>query len=199
MIGLPQKASLLHCPSGQFVEAKFVKLWRRVAEADIDAVWWSEIRKAMGKREQPEDDEHWRWGAIADEFWLRGGECVGLQTADRRIQGAMACRPIAATEAQEGSVYIGWIAAAPWNREWLFDPPAYRGAGTKLLLYAAARSYLLGLKGTLTLNAFPRPRTKAFYQARGFSLAGQRGDGTIAMVLSARKAMDWLQREGVVP
>lgn len=197
MIGL-QSATLLHCPSGQRVRASFVGIRRQAAQDEIDATWWSEIAPKLGKREAPEDDEHWSWAAIADQFGARGGWCVGLRTDDGRMQGAVAYAATRATQSEEGSVHIGWIATAPWNRTWLFDPPEYRGTGRALLLYAAAHSYLLGLRGRLALNALPRERTRRFYEERGFRVAGQNEDGTIAMVLAAQDATAWLEREGVL-
>jgi len=195
MTGLPETAVLLHSGIREEVQATFVRLSRPRAEATVDAVWWAELHRRLGARQEPEDDEHWSWGTIADQFGARGGWCVGVQTPDNRVQGALAYAAVPAGAGGEAACYIGWIATAPWNRTWLFDPPEYRGTGTKLLLYAAAHSYLLGLKGRLVLNALPSERTTAFYSARGFAVAGSNADGTIVMRLSAGHAMDWLQRE----
>ena len=198
MLDLPRKAVLLHCRTGSEVEAEFVRLWWRTAETSVDGMWWSELRRMLGDRREREVDESWEWAVVADRYAANGGWCFGVQTADGRLQGVMAYSALPGTGEAPGSVNIGWIATAPWNREWLFDPPEYRGTGTKLLLYAAAHSYLLGLGGRLSLDALPTDRAIRFYEARGFVVEGPGQDGTIAMVLSGRRAWEWLVREGMV-
>ncbi len=198
MIGLPDKAVLTQCSTGEEIEAAFVRLTRPTVAAEIDAVWWPELNRRVGRRQQKEDDEHWQWSAIADRYAVRGGWCVGLETGDRRIQGAMAYTVTTGKEGGGSLVHIGRIATAPWNRAWLFQQPEYRGTGTKLLLYAVAHSYLLGLDGVTALDAISTDRTLRFYGVRGFVMAGRKEDGTISMALSADNAKDWLIREGLI-
>ncbi len=50
-------------------------------------------------------------------------------------------------------IYIEALAAAPWNRRQLEDPPYLRGVGRTLLLFARQRSMELGYEGRVGLHA----------------------------------------------
>lgn len=59
-------------------------------------------------------------------------------------------------------VYVEALAAAPWNRQLLEDPPYFRGVGQTLLLFARQRSLELGYGGRVGLHALPG--SEGFYR-----------------------------------
>lgn len=59
-------------------------------------------------------------------------------------------------------VYVEALAAAPWNRRWLENPPYLRGVGRTLLLWARQRSLELGYGGRVGLHALPG--SEGFYR-----------------------------------
>lgn len=59
-------------------------------------------------------------------------------------------------------VYIEALAAAPWNRRRLEEPPYLRGVGRTLLLFARQCSLELGYGGRVGLHALPE--SEEFYR-----------------------------------
>jgi hypothetical protein len=199
-MNLPDSIIVTSCQTDQRVCARIVDLYRNSAQEKIDSVWWGKLNDLTGPRDQKEPDEHWEWGAIADERGVHGGWCKGAETSDGHIQGAIAytANSRSLLELGEASLYVAYVATAPLNRGWLVDRPMYRGTGGRLILYASLHSYMLGLKGRVRLSALSRQNTIDFYDSIGFTRLDDNEDRTINMELSADKAMAWFEREGIL-
>lgn len=201
MVVLPESIALTECVSNNEVIARIVPLFRRKAVDQINGLWWSELNRLSGTRETIEPDEHWDWGAIADQSALRAHSwCVAAETPDGHLQGAIAYQAGTASRFEPGknTVAVAFIATAPWNRGWLVRESRYGGAGTGLLLRAVVHSYLLGLEGRTSLSAFPTERVTSFYRQKGFNQLERNDDGTIEFELPAEIAVEWLREEGVL-
>ena len=194
---LPDSIIVTSCRTDEQVRARIVHLHRGLARDRIDGVWWGKLNELTGPRDR---DEHWEWGSIADQCGVRGGWCKGAETPDGHIQGAIAytANGRSLLEPGEVSLYVAYVATAPWNRGWLVDRPMYRGTGGRLILHASLHSYVLGLKGRLRLSALPSQNTIDFYGSMGFTELDGNEDRTINMELSADKAMAWFEREGIL-
>ena len=197
---LPDNIIVTSCRTGEQVRARIVNLHRKLAQEKIDLVWWRELNELTGPRDGDEPDEHWEWGVIADQCGVQGGWCKGAETPDGHVQGAIAytanCRSL--LEPGEVSLYVAYVATAPWNRGWLVDRTMYRGTGGRLILHASLHSYMLGLKGRLRLSALSSQNTIDFYDSMGFTKLDENEDRTINMELSADKAMAWFERERIL-
>jgi hypothetical protein len=197
---LPDSIIVTSCRTDEQVRARIVNLHRKSAQDNIDLIWWGELNELIGSRDRDEPDEHWEWGVIADQCGVQGGWCKGAETPDGHIQGAIAytANSRSLLESGEASLYVAYVATAPWNRGWLVDRPMYRGTGRRLILYASLHSYMLGLKGRLRLSALPSQNTIDFYDSMGFTKLDDNKDRTVNMELSADRAMTWLEQEGIL-
>ena len=59
-------------------------------------------------------------------------------------------------------VYVEYLAAAPWNRRRIEDPPFFAGTGRALMMFARQRSVALGYGGRVGLHSLPE--AEGFYQ-----------------------------------
>jgi len=71
-------------------------------------------------------------------------------------------------------VYLEALAAAPWNRRLLEDPPYLTGVGRSLLLFARQRSLELGYGGRVGLHALPG--SEGFYRRNQMTSYGDDPD-----------------------
>ena len=76
-----------------------------------------------------------------------------VETQWHRSQVAAAARP--------RLVYVEYLAAAPWNRREIEDPPDFVGVGRALMTFSRRRSAALGYEGRVGLHALPT--AKGFY------------------------------------
>jgi GNAT superfamily N-acetyltransferase len=179
-------------------EARRVPLSRYLAAERIDKVWWKFDGPLIG-RPEAEGDRDWEWRKVvalrrSDLRW----ESLAVQTPDKEIQGAISYRIDTSSflDPEVPTVYVDRLAAAPRNRPWLVDTPRYRGVGSRLLLAAVCHSYALGLGGRVSLISLPSPRTRAFYQRRGFRTVNPYIDGMMEYELEDQAAQAWLREEG---
>lgn len=149
---------LRHIPTGQEVPAELRPLEAADLE-DIEAHWLPLLRGSG------EEDAHWDWRrkeAILGA--LTGYERYVLVGAGQ-VQGALVLKVTdyrSRKDPTAGLVYVEFVAAAPWNRPQLQDPPEYRSVGTYLLLYAVERSLELGYEGRIGLVSLRR--AEGFYE-----------------------------------
>jgi hypothetical protein len=96
-------------------------------------------------------------------------------TSDQQVQGAAVYRFDARSclEAGQGSVFLEYLATAPWNRERLRREPRCRGVGLVLLKFVVRHSAKLGLKGRVGLASLNDPDTVNWYLNRGFVDTGE--------------------------
>jgi len=128
---------------------------------DYETVW----QDVLLATEQP--DRYWSW----DYKFRRGERDVSCEAyaieVDSLAQGLM----LIETQWHRSHlpqryplVYVEALAAAPWNRRQLEDPPYLRGVGGTLLLFARQRSLELGFGGRVGLHALPG--SEAFYHRK---------------------------------
>jgi hypothetical protein len=161
---LPRAVTLTRCDDDAPTQASLVELTPTLAKRRINGAWWTGLGVSRSRRVE-EGDHHWDWaGAIGRFRNDRYVRSVAVQTEDEAVQGAMLyrfdARSVLVPDA--GAVFVYRLAAAPRNRGWLVQRPAYRGAGTCLLRWAAHHGRLVGFDGRLVLASLPDPRTIRF-------------------------------------
>lgn len=119
---------------------------------DYETIWKGILRAT----EQP--DRYWSW-----DYKLRQGnqearyEVYAIEV-DSLTQGLMFLETQwhrSQLPHRSPLVYIEALAAAPWNRKYLEDPPYLHGVGRTLLLFSRQRSLELGYGGRVGLHALP--------------------------------------------
>lgn len=155
----------------------------------------------MSKTFIGEGDSHWKWEYIvsySSKNILH--ECVALLSQENYLEGAMAYQLDfkSKIEKDKGSLYVGWLATAPRNRNWLVSKPLYKGIGSMLLYWAVCESYASGLGGRVSLQSLPTPNTVQFYENKGFLRTDwtQPDTGLIDYELPELRAQAWLQQQG---
>jgi hypothetical protein len=120
---------------------------------------------------------------------------------DREIQGAMILLTDGKSiiEAGKPSVFVQYLATAPWNREWLIKPAKFRGAGSTLLFQAVRHSWDLGFNGRVTLLSKASEQIRKFYKKRSFTLISETDDDMIEFELEPPAAERWLRDQGCLP
>lgn len=199
---LPQLIELTRVADKTTVQANLVALTRRLAQTEIDTKWWQnpQLDKSLRSLER---DRGYSWskriGEVGNNRWF---ESRAIQTDDGRVQGAI-CYWIngrSFLNASNAAVYVELLATSPGNREWLVQPPVYRGVGSGLLLSAVEHSYRLGFDGCVNLVSVNDFHSRQFYESRGFVLAGYDGEDDEEKLpryeLSAAAAKEWLRKEG---
>ena len=114
------------------------------------------------------EDQDWDWEFKERVYsFLPGAEKYALE-CNERTQGLM----LIATQGNrswiapaESIVYVRYIASAPWNRPEIQSPPAFKGTGRNLLLFARQRSLELGYGGRVGLHSLTG--AEAFYDKVG--------------------------------
>lgn len=110
---------------------------------------------------------HWQWPDKVAE----GEDILGFQTFCVTAKGmtqAMMRVDVATKESRlessEGKplVYVDYLEVAPWNQSFAGTPKVFGGAGTILLVAAAALSFEQGFKGRVGLHSLPQ--SESFYQ-----------------------------------
>ena len=198
---LVSTAKLLEHATDSHVDAGFIHLTSELAGEEIDDRWWMALPRSKVPIED-EPDRLWAWYSLVFPFAGDiASECVGLQTADGRIQGAIiySLDGRSALEPGEGVVWAHYLATAPWNRRWLAESPQYSGVGKALLFRAVCHSYLLGLWGRVLLHSVPLERTIAFYRRFGFAETGYQVENMPVFELPRQRALDWMKQAGVLP
>jgi len=199
MLNIPQNVFLFEVAGHRTVQTPLVELDPSLAQSQIDSAWWT--IPVRSDKLQREDDSHWNWQDLADSCQTQlAWDAVAIQTPGGQVEGAMTFRIDAESllENGKGVVYIDRLAAAPHNRPWLVDTPRYRGVGTALVLVVVQESYKLGLEGRVGLSSLPSPRTRDFYQNRGFQEISQQANGLFDLELPAVSAENWLRQEGLL-
>ena len=124
-----------------------------------------------------QEDKFWDW-----EFKLRfittqeNREGYAIEYEDE-TQGLMLFETqMHGSRLSEGKrlVYVDGIATAPWNREFVPNPPKVKGVGTALLAFARTRSLELGYEGRVGLHSLPG--AEKFYERQGMFDLGQEED-----------------------
>lgn len=199
MLELPETIRIFDVARNADVDAKLIRLTRKRAAMLIDGQWWKiDVSKRLRRAE---GDHHWIWrkqvGAKRNRLvW----QCLAIRSTVDSIEGAIIYRIdyLSAIEPNQGAVYVDRIAVAPRNRDWLIDPPRFRGIGTDLMLAAVRDSYSLGLGGRVALTSLPTQNATRFYEKKGFRVLCRDGDGMIDYELPADKAVRWLEEEGCI-
>jgi hypothetical protein len=184
--------------TGEYVEANIIQLTRWLAYWKVDRPWWNYRGPFINNVQSPEDS-HWKWGSFVRRLrknpWAR---CAAAQTSDRLIQGAIIYRRDGRSllKADQGSVYIEYVAAAPCNRRDYAANPRYLGVGQGLVVLAIIHSHQWGLDGRVTLYSLPR--ASDFYKELGFVKTGDRDGRMIHYELAPQVAMSLLRDKGLV-
>ena len=195
-----QTVQIERLETGRLEDASIVRLEVETARDQVDKVWWNLLNVSLATI-KGEADAHWEWEWIAGRYSSSSiKECVAILSKDNYIEGALAYQFNAKSvlESSKGTVYIGWLATAPRNREELVNNPIYRGVGTSLLYWAIKESYNAGLGGRISLESLPTPKTLRFYERKGFVRTDltQPPTGLIDYELPEAAAQAWLREEG---
>lgn len=164
-----KRLEILRADNNRLVDAHIIELTKKVALERIDQVWWAESNLTAAFRN--EGDAHWKWENIVSSYSRNLlHECVALLSKENYLEGAMAYQLDfkSKIEKDKGSLYVGWLATAPRNRNWLVSKPLYKGIGSMLLYWAVCESYASGLGGRVSLQSLPTPSTVKFYENKGF-------------------------------
>lgn len=181
------------------VGAKIVQLTTEMARDKIDAVWWAE--KDLSEYRVLEGDSHWPWMDVVSEN-SRGvlQACAAILSEENYLEGAMTYRfdYRSKLEAGQGALYVGFLATAPRNRNWLTRNPVYKGIGSTLLYWAVQESHNFGLHGRVVLQSLPTANTMQFYYNKGFVRTDltQPTTGLVDFELPESAAVAWLKKEG---
>jgi|GEM_PF-1110952 len=199
MFNLPDKVTLTDVVRKSEFDASIVKLTRETAKHQMDAAWW-QIGGSKSDR-QKEGDHAWSWTRIVGEVRQdRFAKLVAVQTPDGEIQGAIKYLFDGESLLQPGepSIFVEYLAAAPQNREWMVNPPKYRGVGTALVFYAVCDSWISGRQGRVTLVSLSSEKTREFYTRRGFSEVSTLEDGNVEFEMTSIAAERWLRQRGML-
>lgn len=199
MFNLPDKVTLTDVVRKSECDASIVSLTREIAKHQMDAAWW-QIGGSKSDR-QKEGDHAWSWTKIVGEVRQdRFAKLVAVQTPDGEIQGAIKYLFDGESLLQPGepSIFVEYLAAAPQNREWLVNPPKYRGVGTALVFYAVCDSWISGRQGRVTLVSLSSEKTREFYTRRGFSEVSTLEDGNVEFEMTSIAAERWLRQRGML-
>lgn len=186
--------------SNQIVEAEIIRLTVDLARKKIDSLWWN-IPNVSKNTLKSEGDHHWVWENIVRHYENDVlSECVAILSPEDYLEGAMIYQFNAKSELEpnKGSIYVGWLASAPHNRNWLVNQTFYKGVGTVLLYWAVRESYETGLEGRISLESLPTPSTIEFYKNKGFVRTdlNQPTNGLVKYELPKTAAADWLRKNG---
>ncbi len=126
---------------------------------DFETIW----QGILSATDQPDRD--WRWdykGRQADRDARYETYAIEVE---EMTQGLMFLETLwhrSQLPQRHRLVYVEALAAAPWNRQLLEDPPYFRGIGRTLLLFARQRSLELNYGGRIGLHALPG--SEGFYR-----------------------------------
>lgn len=194
-----KRIQILRAKNNQTVGADIVALTTDLAQKMIDDFWWNDAGLAVTYKK--EQDAHWIWENIVSDYSKDIlHECVAILSEENYLEGAMAYQLNAESKIEigKGSVYVGWLATAPRNRNWLTNAPFYKGIGTVLLYQAVIDSYQSGLEGRISLQSLPNSNTIQFYENKGFVRTDltQPLTDLIDYELPKSAAVLWLKKQG---
>ena len=120
----------------------------------IETVW----RAMLQALEQPDAD--WNWGYKLRLSTVESRFEAYVVEIGKIVQGVMLIetqwhRSQLDALAQPRLVYVEYLAAAPWNRRRIEDPPDFVGIGRVLMQFSRQRSAALGYQGRVGLHALP--------------------------------------------
>lgn len=189
--------------NGTFAKANIVRLTINMAQKMIDSIWWTLPNTPLTNIKN-EGDSHWSWAKIAFHYSTSSlKECAAVLSKENYIEGAIAYDFNAKSllEKNKGCVYIGWLATAPRNRNWITNQPVYKGIGSLLTYWVVRESYNAGLEGRVSLQSLPTPNTVKFYESKGFvrTNPNQPKTGLLDYELPKSAAEAWLRKEGDLP
>lgn len=174
MITYPRTAKILSRSPRADIDGVIRRLDSDTAAKSIDGQWWRDIPSP--KRLQPHAyDSHWVWATemqrVAAYPLMEG---VYLE-ARRRTQGAMIYRFDGQSRLASGekSVYVEFLATAPWNRDELVSCPEFDGVGRALVKHAVLHSHAMGLKGRVLVASVPSDDALGFYENLAFTPLGE--------------------------
>ena len=125
---------ILRAKNNQSVSASVITLDSDLSRKMIDGFWWSD--SGLSNASKREGDSHWIWEDIVTDYSKDNlHECIAILSQEQYLEGAMAYRLDAKSKIEigKGSIYVGWLATAPRNRNWLTNKPFYKAIGTVLL------------------------------------------------------------------
>ena len=202
-MGILKRIQILRADSNQNIDAEIIRLTTDVAREKIDKVWWK-LPSVSAEEMNDEGDFHWDWERLARIYSGKIlHECVAVLSQENYLEGAMVYQFNAKSklEPNKESVYVGWLASAPRNRNWLVNQTFYKGVGTMLLYWALRESYDAGLGGRISLQSLPTPRTVQFYENKGLVRTDltQPTNDLVDYELPESAALAWLQKQGDLP
>lgn len=185
--------------SGRMVGAEIQALDRRRAKSEIDLGWWNSVRDLPKPIVDGEQDKGWHWHKLVGTLRTQLGNLgfAWAAWAGNRIQGAILYQigAVSELEPELPTLMIYRLASAPWNREWLRDPPQYAGIGSGLLRLAIYHSYRYGMGGRVTVEAYSEERVLDWYLQFGFQVAVP-DDGEVCVLELPPEAATLLIQEG---
>lgn len=116
-------------------------------------------------------DSHWDWNEIVKEM---GGSTHRLYAlVDEASVEAMMRLDLSKPSrlkisSYDPTVYIDYLAVAPWNRKQIQSPPRFNGFGTIMLGVAVSVSMAEGFHGRCGLHSLPQ--SEGFYSKAGMTL-----------------------------
>ena len=139
--------------SGAFVPG-MVCAMTRIHLGQIETIW----RAMLQATEQPDAD--WNWGYKLRISMSEPRFEAYVVEIDDLAQGVMLIetqwhRSQMEAQVRPRLVYVEYLAAAPWNRRIIEDPPDFVGIGRALMAFARRRSADLGYGGRVGLHALP--------------------------------------------
>lgn len=158
---MQQPFLLIRGRKSDFVTANLVDLAQKHVE-DFELLWREQLQTFT------QSDKYWDWwfkkrvSISRDNYESYAIECEektqGLMTLETQWHRSQ-------VSPNQRIVYVFALAAAPWNRITIQQPPEFKGVGTALLLFARQRSVELGYSGRVGLHALPD--AESFYESRG--------------------------------
>ena len=198
-----KRIQILRADSNQTVDAEIIRLTTDVAREKIDKVWWK-LPNVSAEDMNDEGDFYWDWERLVRFYSGKSlHECVAVLSQENYLEGAMVYQFNAKSklEPNKESVYVGWLASAPRNRNWLVSQTFYKGVGTMLLYWALRESYDAGLGGRISLQSLSTPSTVQFYENKGLVRIDltQPTNDLVDYELPESAALAWLQKQGDLP
>jgi hypothetical protein len=194
---LPDGIRLREMQSGNEVVAEIIPLDRQTAKDGIDLGWWAAVQDLPKDRLKCENDKGWQWHKDVGTLRTQVGNLgyVWAARAAERIQGAILYQlgGVSELEPERATLLVYRLATAPWNRDWLRQPPQFAGVGSGLLRLAVSHSYRFGLGGRVTVEAYPDERLVNWYTNFGFRLATRDEDGISVLELTPEAAAPHLE------
>lgn len=135
-----KNVKLLRVQDNQIVDASSLTLSDR--HLDDFETFWKHRLQASSK-----EDRHWDWAMKSQKTTLSLNYKKYALECGQIAQGLMMLEidfHRSRLETRQNIIYVDFLAAAPWNRFSIENPPTYKGIGSALFNFAVLRSFELG-------------------------------------------------------